>query len=185
MKLALGTGKRYMLGYEHVDLANYPHINYLHDIKTLPKYSDNSVDLIYCSHSLEYFDLEEVKNVLKEWKRVLKPGGILRLAVPDFRALMELYLETGMIEYITGPIYGRWPLENGQCFYHKMGYDKLSLSRTLRDAGFINIKEWNWKEVFVGELEGFDDYSKAYFPHLQFDNGKLMSLNLECIKGDQ
>lgn len=92
IKLHLGCGKRYLPGYIHIDLADYPHIDYKHDIKTLPMFEDCSVDLIYASHVIEYFDRIEVITVLKEWYRVLKEGGILRIAVPDFEALVQVYM---------------------------------------------------------------------------------------------
>ena len=56
VKLHLGGGKRYFEGYVHVDLADYPHIDYRHDVKTLPMFKDDSISLIYASHVLEYFD---------------------------------------------------------------------------------------------------------------------------------
>lgn len=185
MKLHLGCGKRYMPGYEHVDLADFPHINYRHSVKTLPKYADNSVDLIYFSHGIEYFDREEIKQVLAEYERVLKPGGILRLAMPNFKELAHLYLDQDNLDLVIGPIYGRWPIDNAEktIVYHKTIYDAKSLRNLLYDSGFLNIKYWDWREVFVDELEGFDDYSKAYYPHLDFEKGQLLSLNMECTKG--
>lgn len=178
----LGGGKRYLLNYIHVDLADYSHIDYKHNIFELPMFEDNSVDLIYASHCFEYADREQAKDVLKEWKRILKIEGILRLAVPDAKALMELYQETKQLEKIIGPLYGRWPINDDQVFYHKTVYDFFSLAEVLYRAGFSRVRYWDWKKVFVGDLEGFDDYSKAYQPHLNFESGKLMSLNIECVK---
>ena len=91
IKLHLGGGKRHLKGYVHIDSADYPHIDYRHDVRALPMFEDNSVSLIYASHLLEYFDRFEVQRILREWYRVLISGGILRLAVPDFEALTEVY----------------------------------------------------------------------------------------------
>jgi predicted SAM-dependent methyltransferase len=84
LKLHLGCGERYLPGYTHIDLDNYPHINYRHDVHDLSMFEDETVDEIYCSHTFEYFDRKEAEDVLHEWYRVLRPGGILRVAVPDF-----------------------------------------------------------------------------------------------------
>ena len=94
LQLHLGCGKRYIPGFVHVDTAAFPHIDYRHDVRTLPMFDDNSVDLIYACHVIEYFDRIEVLDVLREWHRVLKPDRVLRLAVPDFAADMAATLES-------------------------------------------------------------------------------------------
>jgi SAM-dependent methyltransferase len=54
-----------------------------HDIRRRLPYPDGSVDAIYTSHALEHLYLGEVRGVLAECARVLRPGGRLRLALPD------------------------------------------------------------------------------------------------------
>ena len=76
-KLHLGCGNRYLPGYIHIDIDNYEHIDINSSINDLNMFKDNSVNEIYSSHSLEYFDIFEVEDVLEEWKRVLCSGGIL------------------------------------------------------------------------------------------------------------
>jgi hypothetical protein len=53
------------------------------------------------------------------------------------------------------------------------------LTRLLEDAGFTEIRHWDWR---CTEHAHIDDYSQAYLPHLDKDNGLLMSLNLEAVK---
>lgn len=47
MKLHLGSGKKIIPGFVHIDIDTFPHIDYVHDIKTLPMIKNNSVELIY------------------------------------------------------------------------------------------------------------------------------------------
>ena len=91
MKFNIGCGHR-NFGKEwiHIDGENYDHID-SSDI-FIKDYQDNSADLIYASHFIEYFDREEVVPLLKRWKNVLIPNGVLRLAVPDFKVYSKLYL---------------------------------------------------------------------------------------------
>lgn len=178
----LGCGKRRLEGYIHVDLADYPHIDHRHDIRTLPMFEDDSLDGIYASHVLEYFDRVEVADVLREWRRTLRPGGFLRLAVPDFEALCEVYRETGRLDLVLGPLYGRWSPTPGVVIHHRTAYDFDSLACILLENGFNTPRRWDWRAVFNGVHAGYDDYSQAYYPHMDKDNGRLTSLNVEAEK---
>ena len=90
MKLHLGSGNRYLKGYIHVDISSHDHIDVKTSVDKLTSIKSDSVDEIYASHVLEYFDQDEVRAVLKEWRRVLKKNGILRLAVPNLEALISV-----------------------------------------------------------------------------------------------
>lgn len=182
MKLHLGSGKRYIPGFIHIDVDDLPHIKYRHDIRSLPMIKNNSVDLIYFSHGIEYFDREEIKGVLAEWKRVLKSKGKLRLAVPDFESLVKVYLKYKKLDKAIGPLYGRWEINgaSGKTYlYHKTVYDFKSIKKVLTDAGFISIKRYDWRNTIHKD---YDDYSQAYVPHMKKDSGVLISLNVEAIK---
>lgn len=181
MRLHLGCGKRYIDGFVHVDLDDFPHIDYRHDITELPMFEDGSVELIYCCHAFEYFDRQQVPQVLREWWRVLEPGGTLRLAVPDFDALIEVYHRTGELSKIIGPLYGRFAVAGvpGGCLYHKTVYNSDDLRGMLESAGFTNVHRYDWRQTLHRD---YDDYSQAYFPHMDKENGLLISLNVEATK---
>lgn len=178
IKLHLGCGKRnFGPDWIHVDGGNFSHLH-SHDITKLP-FDDNSVDLIYSSHVLEYFDRQEVVDVLKEWYRVLKFGSILRVAVPDFKVMTQQYLNEGCeLDLFLGPLYGKWDMGD-KVIYHKTVYDFLSMKRVLQSVGFRGIKEYDWREK---EHSHIDDHSQSYLPHMDKENGTLMSLNIECFK---
>src|SRR5579884_1995769 len=91
MKLHLGCGNKYIPGFYHVDILPMPHVDHVGSAERLDFIRDNSVDLIYACHILEHYGRHETRNVLSEWHRVLKPEGILRLAVPDFAAVCHMY----------------------------------------------------------------------------------------------
>lgn len=177
MKLHLGCGKRnFGPDWVHIDGGDHPHLH-SKDITKLP-FEDDSVNLIYSSHVLEYFDRTEVINVLNEWNRVLKPGGTLRLAVPDFGAMISLYNQGHELEKFLGPLFGKMPMGD-QTIYHKTTYDFKSLSNVLESIGFTNIERYDWRET---EHSHIDDHSQAYIPHMDKENGTLISLNIECKK---
>ena len=181
MKLHLGCGERYLEGFTHIDIADFEHIDFKIPVNDLSIFEEDSVELIYASHVIEYFDPFEVINVLGEWKRVLTPGGTLRIAVPNFSSLIKIYDQTGEIDKILGPLYGRWSTDNDEFIYHKTVYDQKSLTRLLDNCGYVDIQEWDWRKVFKN-TRNYDDHSQAYFPHMDKVNGIHVSLNLECKK---
>ncbi len=178
MKLHLGCGKRdFGSDWEHIDGGEFPHVSD-HDISLL-KYEDSSASLIYSSHLLAYFDRSEAASILECWHRVLREGGVLRVAVPDFGVMVSLYeSKTVILDQLVGPLYGKM-LMNGSTIYHKTVYDYESLKKMLTDAGFHSVSYYPWRGTCHGE---FDDHSQAYIPHMDKDNGVLISLNVECKK---
>jgi len=182
MNLHLGCDKRYIPGFVHIDLADYPHIDHRHDIRTLPMIGDDSVDLMYVCHALEYFDRIEVLEVLHEWHRVLRKGGVLRIAVPDFEAMVAVYQQYGDLSLIHGPLFGRWQVHStsGEMFiYHRTTYDFNALRHVLQSAGYMNVHRYDWRATLHRE---YDDYSQAYVPHMDKEHGTLISLNVEAVK---
>lgn len=179
IKLNIGCGWRnFGKDWIHIDGGNYDHLDYK-DITKL-EFEDNSVDLIYASHVLEYFDRQEAVSLLKEWNRVLKNNGILRLAVPDFYAMTQLYfLDNYPLDTFLGPLFGKMKMGD-QTIYHKTTYDWNSLCEILTKVGFKNFQKYNWQDYEVHVKN--DDHSQAYIPHMDKENGKLISLNIECIK---
>lgn len=175
MKLHLGCGKRKLSGWIHVDWANHPHIDYPnHDIARLPMFEDMSATEIYAAHVFEYFGKEEALDALREWRRVLVPGGTLRLSVPDFEMLARIYLRRRNIALVLGPVYGKIDVDS-VTLWHQTAYDEASLSTLLLVAGFYHIHRWDWRDFFPSD---YDDCSAAYIPHMDFENGTLISLNL-------
>ncbi len=178
--LHLGCGKRYIPGFVHVDLADFSHIDYRRDVADLSIFPDKHADLLYSSHVIEYFDRPQAVVVLKEWYRVLKPGGTLRLAVPDFEQLITVYLQNRRLDMILGPLFGRMAIdapEGRQVIYHKTVYDYASLGALLREVGFAHYRRYDWRQTIHRE---HDDHSQAYIPHMDKDSGLLISLNIEA-----
>ena len=175
LSLHLGCGKTLLPGFINIDIDACSGADRLMDIRDL-EFGDASVDLIYASHVLEHFGRHEVNLVLKEWARVLKPGGMLRVAVPDFSKIATYYLENGKTSDLLGLVMGG---QKDEFDFHKMIFDFRSLQDTLFLIGFADVQRWDWREVSHG---AFDDYSQAYLPHMDKENGLLMSLNIEARK---
>ena len=66
---------------------------FVHDLSRGLPFDDASVDCVYHSHMLEHLDCDVVPAFLSEVRRVLRPGGIHRIAVPDFEKRCRAYLQ--------------------------------------------------------------------------------------------
>lgn len=161
IKLHIGCGKRdFGQGWVNIDSQRLSHVH-LHDVTKLP-YKEGDVGLIYCSHMIAYFDREEIIPILKEWYRVLKPKGVLRLATPDWDVLRK------MDSPMVGPLYGKM---NNPPIYHKTVYDYAGIKSLLESVGFTDVGFYDHKKT---DHAKFDDHSAAYY------NNILISLNVQC-----
>ena len=103
IKLNLGCGDKILPGYINVDVASEragkkPDV--ISDIRKLT-FNDNYADEILSVHVIEHFWRWEVYEILKEWIRVLKPGGKLILECPNLQSACEEFLKSP--ETYSGP----------------------------------------------------------------------------------
>lgn len=176
MRLHLGCGKKKIMNWINVDIDEEASPDINDDISILSKFEDESADLIYASHVLEHFKRTEYIGVLRTWYSKLKPGGVLRIAVPDFNAVVLRYKETGNIGEVTGLVCGG---QRNEFDIHFIIFDKKLLTHALEECGFRDVREWDWRATDHCDM---DDYSQAYLPHMDKESGMLMSLNLEATK---
>jgi predicted SAM-dependent methyltransferase len=178
-KLHIGCGTRYLPGFLHVDILSAPHIDHQLSVVDLSIFADGTYDLVYASHVLEHFGRDEVQNVLKEWFRITAPGGVLRLAVPDFAAVVSLYAQEGLRDGKSGLVGLVCGGQRNEYDYHKIIFDESFLTSLLKSVGFTDVRRWDWRAT---EHAHVDDFSQSYLPHMDKTGGRLMSLNLEATK---
>jgi ubiquinone/menaquinone biosynthesis C-methylase UbiE len=179
LKIHIGCGKRHIPGWVHVDQVAFPHVDHVQDIRDLSNFADGTAEIIYACQVVEYFDREEVPTVLREWRRVLAPSGLLRLSVPNFAVISRLYEAGFALEWFLGTLYGRISDGNGGYVYHRTTYDEASLRHVLEASGFADARLWRWQDVEHGNV---DDFSQAYIPHMEKERGILLNLNMEAVR---
>jgi len=159
-----------------MDILDRPHIDYVGDVRDLSFFEDGCVEEIYACHVLEHIGRNENEDVLAEWYRVLQGGGVLRIAVPDFAAVVTEYAKNGSIDTVMGLLYGGQNYEHN---FHYQVFDYERLKRLLEETGFSNIRKYAWNDFLPAD---YDDFSRAYLPHMDIENGRLMSLNVTAEK---
>jgi SAM-dependent methyltransferase len=111
--------------------------------------ADGAAAAVYSSHMIEHLDRAEARAFLAEVRRVLRPGGVVRLAAPDLSVKIRDYLETRDADGFVAAIYmgldrpsgwrarARWTVVGPR--HHLWMYDGDSLSRLLREVGFGDV----------------------------------------------
>ncbi len=129
----------------YISFAKNAQIRWANASKHIPE-KDGSVEVVYSSHMLEHLDGEDAVKFLKEARRVLKSGGIIRIAVPDIKYCVESYLKDGDADAFValtglGRTSSRSILERIRHLAvgdrsHKWMYDGRSLCKLLESVGY-------------------------------------------------
>ena len=153
-KLNLGQNEWRMEGWINIDIDPSTNPDIIADAAHLP-YEDNSIDEIYAGHLLEHFDIEQ--EVLREWHRVLKPGGKITICVPDIEKSLSEWRNGNMLEsFLNQVVYGA---KNRDAQNHHQIFTKEILQRQMVEY-FKDVKEitkcpyWVSDVVWQTTMEG-------------------------------
>jgi SAM-dependent methyltransferase len=133
-----------------VRVAHARDIRYANVVRHIPE-PDHSVDALYTSHMVEHLDLDEAQRFLREARRVLIPGGVIRVAVPNVRYHVDRYVADGDADGLLARLFltrSRPKTWREKAAYllvgdrqHQWMYDGASLCRLLALGGFEAAQE--------------------------------------------
>ena len=165
-KLEIGSGTNPHAGYIHLDInGSLPDVDIVASMDKIPS-PDNTYEEILSVHSIEHIEWGKIKEVLKEWVRVLQPGGRIKIYCPNFNFIAKSFIEgrqgidvNWIRDYdimtpdekkrlqVNGkPNYCMWMnfkvmSGQGQPFdYHMAMYDDKTLGGLLLEAGCSKIE---------------------------------------------
>jgi SAM-dependent methyltransferase len=156
LKLHLGCGRAHIPGWINVDVFPAP---LAMNLLWKAPFAAGAARYVFVSHALEHlFYPRDVTAFLSEVLRLLAPGGVVRLVVPDIEQCIEAYSSSNRLFFASRrETWSWWPenatrLEDFLAYAgagaepaylfeaHKYGYDFETLSKVLREAGFVGIE---------------------------------------------
>lgn len=171
-KLQIGAGPSFTDGWLVTDIEP-PRIKvgYLDATKHYP-FPDASFDYIHTEHMIEHVPYKGAVAMLKECRRVLKPGGVIRVATPDVKVLLDLYYQRDRaeaaryIKWITdlclpdAPAYDPLFVINNavRAWGHQFFYDAQLLTDTLIRAGFVDVRQYRPGVSDTAALRGIEQH---------------------------
>jgi predicted SAM-dependent methyltransferase len=150
VRLNWGCGSHVAGGWINSDVKSGPGVDLVADIrKGLPLVSEN-LDYAVSVHALPEFAYPELQAVLEELRRVLKPGGVLRLALPDLRRGVDAYLRDDPDYFQIDP--EEVKSQGGRFIVHMLwyGYSRSLFTvdfaeELLERSGFVDVRECAFK----------------------------------------
>lgn len=173
-KLQLGAGGNDLDGWLCSDLFPQPHEIYVDVTERLP-FPDRTFDYVFSEHQIEHVPYSYGVFMLHECFRVLKPGGVLRIATPDLERIVALYaaeksdLQQRYIRFVTDKFIPETS-DYSPCFVvncdvrsweHQFIYDFATLAQEMHRAGFVEVTRHAAGESGDVALRGLEAHGRV------------------------
>jgi len=146
--------------------------------KSFPPIKPNSIDILVCISSINYFTRARGKEIIEQVYRILKPGGIARFGTQDLRLIVEKYINQDeafffqkrpdgndrfkgktMCDKINSWFYG-YKTAGGTGKYF---YDYETLELLFKESGFGMVERKNFRESRIKDIEKIDNREDQMF----------------------
>ncbi len=166
VKLHWGCGKNVLDDWVNIDGWKALGIDYVMDLRCKLPFSNETVLRIFTEHVLEHFELETATTILSEFHRVLVPGGVVRIVVPDIQLYCSAYVRADQKWFEQAnpnlPMLNQGINALFSDSSHKHIYDFDTLATLLKDVGFSNIVKSHFLGSRHKELQIDNDHPMRY-----------------------
>jgi len=171
IKVVIGTRTYLGPDWTHVDIDPFPlhsvnntwhPVDIVCDARKIPL-QDNYADVVFSSECLEHFPWREYPKALQEWCRILKPGGMIRIEVPDFLGACRQVLTMDSLEGDRAMQQIFFAEQLNPNDFHFVGLTSRMLVDDFEKLGLnvIDVKsavEWGWLKVDASKPVIHEDY---------------------------
>jgi predicted SAM-dependent methyltransferase len=137
LALNIGTGGHDLTGWVNLDETKPGDV--LARVPPAP-FRDECFDEILMSHVVEHMTLDDGRALIRECHRILKPGGVVTVIVPDAKIISLAYLAGQLGNETLNDLYVYSYCQESQ---HRWFYDRRTLNQLVTDAGFVGLRRLN------------------------------------------
>lgn len=164
LKIYYGCGDIAQNGYVNIDIRYTRTVDIIADLEWCSRIFKGRCHEVYVSHVLEHYGYpgrdkrkgnQSVLSALSSIYQMLRPEGIIRVAVPDFAQICFLYYNKIMPLYprLSGRLCGEQDYKEN---IHRCVFDRQFLEQCLSETGFVNIQEWDVSLSALKKDSSFD-----------------------------
>jgi predicted SAM-dependent methyltransferase len=168
LRVNIGCGPYALPGWVNLDAARTEGVDVVWDLRRGLPFADESCAAVFGEHVIEHVPRGDAEKLLRECRRALKEGGVLRLSTPDAGRYLRSYAGDG--EFLRHPAFtlpaetrmdrvNHMMRESGQ---HLWAYDAESLLLLLRQVGFSDAVEQKFGESLEPSMRGIDAEARAF-----------------------
>ena len=150
----LSGSNRYYSLEQYCDLLEN-HVFMHHDLSHSIPLKDQTVDFVYSSHFLEHLFKRDAERLLTDSFRVLKPGGIFRICIPDLAYAVAMYARGEKVAMLENYFFVED--KESQLARHKYMYDFSLLKNVLEQIGFVDVTQCAYRKGLTPDIEVLDN----------------------------
>lgn len=123
-------------------------------------YDNDTFDAAFSSHVLEHLYPDQARHCVEEVYRILRPGGVLRVSVPDLDRVIAEYDPDDSDAWVEAFLESRQPRDKNR---HNWMYNETSMGRLLREAGFSEVYRCTYQQGHCPDVETIDNRPHSLF----------------------
>lgn len=126
----------------NVDIVHFPQVDLVFDIREKFPIKDGVIAEVFSAATLEHFRKHHNEHILREFYRILEPGGVLQVSTPDIEAIARALLNGEDLDFVNQHFFGKFKTEDTDDYdVHKWMYPVAGMIDALEEVGFTEVEQ--------------------------------------------
>jgi len=126
----------------NVDIVDFPQVDLVFDIRQKFPIDDGVIAEVFSAATLEHFRKHDNEHILREFFRILQPGGVLHVSTPDIEAIAQGLMKGEDLDFINQHFFGKYKSGDTDDYdVHRWMYPSAKMVETMQQIGFVNVQK--------------------------------------------